>query len=272
MAIRILSSVIGLPILIFFVIYGGIPLQSVILLAGLIGMHEFYSAFHLKSKGVQYIAYFFAVIYMIWIDKIINMQNMFNVFVSLFLLILLIYTVLFHDKTNAEESMLSFFGFFYVMFLLSHVFLIRYYTYGNVFIWLAFISAWGCDTGAYFTGVAIGKHKLIPTLSPKKTIEGAVGGVVTATLLALLYGWFIEKKFPLEQVNVFLLCGLTGVFGSILSQIGDLAASAMKRYTNIKDYGELIPGHGGILDRFDSVLLTAPVVYYIMMFLIRVEL
>ena len=272
MAIRILSSVIGLPILIFFVISGGIPLQSVILLAGLIGMHEFYSAFHLKSKGVQYIAYFFAVIYMIWIDKIINMQNMFNVFVSLFLLILLIYTVLFHDKTNAEESMLSFFGFFYVMFLLSHVFLIRYYTYGNVFIWLAFISAWGCDTGAYFTGVAIGKHKLIPTLSPKKTIEGAAGGVVTATLLALLYGWFIEKKFPLEQVNVFLLCGLTGVFGSILSQIGDLAASAMKRYTNIKDFGKLIPGHGGILDRFDSVLLTAPVVYYIMMFLIRVEL
>ena len=272
MAIRILSSVIGLPILIFFVIYGGIPLQSVILLAGLIGMHEFYSAFHLKSKGVQYIAYFFAVIYMIWIDKIINMQNMFNVFVSLFLLILLIYTVLFHDKTNAEESMLSFFGFFYVMFLLSHVFLIRYYTYGNVFIWLAFISAWGCDTGAYFTGVAIGKHKLIPTLSPIKTIEGAAGGVVTATLLALLYGWFIEKKFPLEQVNVFLLCGLTGVFGSILSQIGDLAASAMKRYTNIKDFGKLIPGHGGILDRFDSVLLTAPVVYYIMMFLIRVEL
>ena len=272
MAIRILSSVIGLPILIFFVIYGGIPLQSVILLAGLIGMHEFYSAFHLKSKGVQYIAYFFAVIYMIWIDKIINMQNMFNVFVSLFLLILLIYTVLFHDKTNAEESMLSFFGFFYVMFLLSHVFLIRYYTYGNVFIWLAFISAWGCDTGAYFTGVAIGKHKLIPTLSPKKTIEGAAGGVVTATLLALLYGWVIEKKIPLEQVNVFLLCGLTGVFGSILSQIGDLAASAMKRYTNIKDFGKLIPGHGGILDRFDSVLLTAPVVYYIMMFLIRVEL
>ena len=272
MAIRILSSVIGLPILIFFVIYGGIPLQSVILLAGLIGMHEFYSAFHLKSKGVQYIAYFFAVIYMIWIDKIINMQNMFNVFVSLFLLILLIYTVLFHDKTNAEESMLSFFGFFYVMFLLSHVFLIRYYTYGNVFIWLAFISAWGCDTGAYFTGVAIGKHKLIPTLSPKKTIEGAAGGVVTATLLALLYGWFIEKKFPLEQVNVFLLCGLTGVFVSILSQIGDLEASAMKRYTNIKDFGKLIPGHGGILDRFDSVLLTAPVVYYIMMFLIRVEL
>ncbi len=271
MGVRIISSVVGLPVLIFFVGYGGIPLQTVILLASLIGMHEFYQAFSLKSKGVQYISYFFAVVYMIFIDDIINMQNMFNVFTSLYLLILLIYTVLFHQKTNAEEGMLGFFGFFYVVFLLSHVFLIRSYPYGNMFVWLAFISAWGCDTGAYFTGVTIGKHKLIPTLSPKKTIEGSIGGIITATILALLYGWFIEKNFPLEEVNVFLLCGLTGVFGSILSQIGDLAASAMKRYTGIKDFGKLIPGHGGILDRFDSVLLTAPVVYYIMMFLIQVS-
>ena len=139
MAIRILSSVIGLPILIFFVIYGGIPLQSVILLAGLIGMHEFYSAFHLKSKGVQYIAYFFAVIYMIWIDTIINMQNMFNVFVSLFLLILLIYTVLFHDKTNAEECMLSFLDFFLVNFFHSNVFLVRYYNCGTVLQCVSFL-------------------------------------------------------------------------------------------------------------------------------------
>ena len=272
MVIRILSSVIGLPILIFLVVYGSIPLQIAITFAGLIGMYEFYHAFALKSKGVQYIAYFFGVIYMIFIDEIINWQNMFNVFVSLFLLILLMYSVLFHNKTNAEEAMLGFFGFFYVMFLLSHIFLIRSYTYGIAFVWLAFITAWGCDTGAYFTGVTIGKHKLIPTLSPKKTVEGAVGGVITATVLALLYGWLIQATFPLQDVNVFLLCGLTGIFGSILSQIGDLAASAMKRYTGIIDFGKLIPGHGGILDRFDSVLLTAPVVYYIMMFLMHIDL
>ncbi len=272
MGIRILSSVVGLPILIFLIVYGGVALQIAITLAGLIGMYEFYHAFGLKSKGVQYIGYFFAVVYMIWIDYIINWQNMFNVFVSLFLLILLIYAVLFHNKTNAEEAMLGFFGFFYVMFLLSHVFLIRCYTYGNAFVWLAFITAWGCDTGAYFTGVSIGKHKLIPTLSPKKTVEGSIGGILTATVLSLLYGWLIQKTFPLQEVNVFLLCGLTGVFGSVLSQIGDLAASAMKRYTGIKDFGKLIPGHGGILDRFDSVLLTAPVVYYIMLFLMHIDL
>ena len=95
MVIRILSSVIGLPILIFLVVYGSIPLQIAITFAGLIGMYEFYHAFALKSKGVQYIAYFFGVIYMIFIDEIINWQNMFNVFVSLFLLILLMYSVFF---------------------------------------------------------------------------------------------------------------------------------------------------------------------------------
>ena len=137
-------------------------------------------------------------------------------------------------------------------------------------VWLSFIAAFGCDTGAYFAGVTLGKHKLIPALSPKKTIEGSVGGILTATVLALLYGLWVQKSFVLEGVNVLLLCGLTGFFGSFLAQIGDLAASAMKRMTGIKDFGNLIPGHGGVLDRFDSVILTAPVVYYIMLLLMKV--
>ena len=91
-----------------------------------------------------------------------------------------------------------------------------------------------------------------------------------ATVLALLYGLWVQKSFVLEGVNVLLLCGLTGFFGSFLAQIGDLAASAMKRMTGIKDFGNLIPGHGGVLDRFDSVILTAPVVYYIMLLLMKV--
>ena len=155
MGVRIVSSVVGLPMLIFFVGYGGIPLQAVILLAGFIGMHEFYHAFSLKSKGVQYISYFFAAIYMIFIDDIINMQNMFNVFTSLFLLMLLIYTVLFHGKTNAEESMIGFFGFFYVVFLLSHVFLISSYTNGKIFLLHSFISSLGFYKVAYFKVVKI---------------------------------------------------------------------------------------------------------------------
>lgn len=271
MLVRIISSIVCLPILLILVIFGGLPLQIAVLAASLIGMHEFYQAFSPNNKRIHIIGYAFAIFYGIFLQEIVNGLNMFNIFVSVFLLVLLIYSVICHSKTNALESMTTFFGFFYVSFLLSHVVLIRQYTYGSFFIWLAFICAWGCDTGAYFTGMSIGKHKLIPSLSPKKTIEGAIGGVVAATLLSVLYGYVIQTNFTLPDVNIVPLCAVTGFIGSILSQIGDLAASAMKRYTGIKDFGKLIPGHGGIIDRFDSVLLTAPTVYYIMLLFIGMQ-
>ena len=234
-------------------------------------MHEFYQAFSKENKSLHVICYVFALFYMIFIEDIINGNNYFNIFVSVFMVVLLIYTVLYHNHTNALEGMTGFFGFFYACFLLSHIYLVREYTYGKLLVWLAFIAAFGCDTGAYFAGITFGKHKLIPTLSPKKTIEGSIGGIVTATVLALLYGWWLQRSFTMDGVNILLLCGLTGFFGSFLAQIGDLAASAMKRLTGIKDFGKLIPGHGGVLDRFDSVILTAPAVYYIMLFLIDVQ-
>ena len=158
---------------------------------------------------------------------------------------------------------------FYACFLLSHVYLVREFDHGKLLIWLAFISAFGCDTGAYFSGYFLGKNKLCPALSPKKTIEGSIGGIITALVLCLLYGLWINRFLPIAGVNVLLLCGLVGFFGSILSQIGDLAASSIKRQVGIKDYGNLLPGHGGVLDRFDSVILTTPVLYYVMLFLIH---
>ena len=125
-------------------------------------------------------------------------------------------------------------------------------------LWLVFLSAWGCDTCAYCTGVLIGKHKLAPVLSPKKSIEGAVGGVVGAALLGALFGALAEGDPGLYAV----ICGV----GAAASQIGDLAASAVKRQHDIKDYGTLIPGHGGILDRFDSVIVTAPMIYILALY------
>lgn len=271
MKTRILSGIVLLPVLIFLVVSGGIWLKAAIGFLGIVGMYEFYQAFSKENKGLHAICYIFAVFYMIFIEDIINGNNYFNIFVSVFLVVLLIYTVVCHNKTNAMEGMTGFFGFFYACFLLSHVYLVREYTYGKLLVWLAFIAAFGCDTGAYFAGVTLGKHKLIPSLSPKKTIEGSIGGILTATILALIYGYCISRFFVMEDVNILLLCGLTGFFGSFLAQIGDLAASAMKRLTGIKDFGKLIPGHGGVLDRFDSVILTAPAVYYIMLFLIQVH-
>lgn len=270
MKTRIISALVALPLLIFIVVSGGNWLHVGILLLGIIGMREFYRAFSKERKGAYEIASVFGVFYMVFIDEIIYTSNFFSVFVSVFVIALLIYSVLRYQHTNNKEVMTAFFGFFYACFLLSHVYLIREYTHGKLLVWLVFITAFGCDTGAYFTGYFLGKHKLCPALSPKKTIEGSVGGVITAAVLSVLYGLWINRYYPLDGVNVLLLCGLTGFFGSFLAQIGDLAASSIKRQTGIKDYGNLMPGHGGVLDRFDSVILTAPVLYYIMLFLIQV--
>ena len=124
---------------------------------------------------------------------------------------------------------------------------------GKIYVWLIFIISFATDTFAYFIGYLFGKHKLIPKISPKKTIEGSVGGIIGSIVCCILFGYL----FKLDLVHMVFI----GSMGSIVAQLGDLFASAIKRYVGIKDYGKLIPGHGGILDRFDSVILVAPFVY-----------
>ena len=112
----------------------------------------------------------------------------------------------------------------------------------------------------------IGKHKMAPRLSPKKSVEGAVGGVLGAALLTILYAWIFQEQMKLNINYMFMLAGISAI-GAGISMIGDLAASAIKRNYDIKDYGKLIPGHGGILDRFDSVIFTAPCIYFLVKYL-----
>ena len=134
-------------------------------------------------------------------------------------------------------------------------------------VWLIFLCSWGCDTCAYCVGVLIGKHKMAPKLSPKKSIEGAIGGVAGAALLTILYGFLFQEQMKLSVEYILVLAGISAI-GALISMVGDLAASAVKRNYDIKDYGKLIPGHGGILDRFDSVIFTAPIIYYLALYLI----
>ena len=151
--------------------------------------------------------------------------------------------------------------------MLSFIYLTRSLPHGKSLVWLIILSAWGCDTLAYCTGMLVGKHKMTPLLSPKKTIEGAIGGVLGAALLGFLYGIILHAAAPASAAHggwFALICAL----GGIISQIGDLAASAIKRNYEIKDYGHLIPGHGGILDRFDSVIITAPIIYFLSLVLL----
>lgn len=174
-------------------------------------------------------------------------------------------------KFKAAEVMAAFFEIVYAPVLLSFLYIIREgWSHGIYLIWLVFLCSWGSDTCAYCVGILIGKHKMAPKLSPKKSIEGAVGGVVGAALLFGLYAQYVINPFSEGQFQISLVGAMClGAVGALLSMVGDLAASAIKRDHDIKDYGKLIPGHGGIMDRFDSVIFTAPMIYGLALLLIR---
>ena len=153
----------------------------------------------------------------------------------------------------------------YVVFAVSSIILLRDIPYGQYVYLLVFISSWVTDTGAYFVGKSIGHHKLIPEVSPKKTIEGAVGGFVTGVIFLVIYGAVIgATTYATPQ---YLYLAVAGGIMSLVSMLGDLIASLVKRHYNIKDYGWLLPGHGGILDRFDSVFATAPFLFFLYYFI-----
>ena len=154
----------------------------------------------------------------------------------------------------------------YVPVMLSFLYQTRSMHDGVYLVWLIFLSSWGCDTCAYCVGMLLGKHKLAPVLSPKKSIEGAVGGVAGAALLGAGYALLYGDKM-LEVVSPVVTCAAACAIAAVISQVGDLAASAIKRNHNVKDYGHLIPGHGGVLDRFDSMIFTAPAIYFALTFL-----
>ncbi|MBQ7500713.1 MAG: phosphatidate cytidylyltransferase [Clostridia bacterium] len=152
----------------------------------------------------------------------------------------------------------------YALFGLCSILLLRSSENGAFVYLLVFVSAWMSDTGAYFTGVFFGKHKLIPDVSPKKTVEGAIGGVVICMLSFLLYGFIVSKAYG--KSADYLLFAAAGLLLSVISMCGDLVASLLKRKYNVKDYGNIMPGHGGVMDRFDSVIATSAFLY--LMFLI----
>ena len=150
--------------------------------------------------------------------------------------------------------------------MLSFILLTRNLPDGKFIVWLIFLCSWGCDTCAYVVGKLIGKKHIFPELSPHKSLEGCIGGVVGAALIGGLYAhFFVETAFPDRTITwiIAFICAA----GAVMSMVGDLAASAIKRNHNIKDYGKLIPGHGGIMDRFDSMTVTAPMTYFLTLLL-----
>lgn len=186
--------------------------------------------------------------------------------VGVFLAFLFAYVAAF-PKYHAEQVMTAVFSFLYAPVLLSFVYQTRMYHQGFYMVWMILISSWGCDTCAYVVGKLIGKKKIFPVLSPKKSLEGCIGGVLGSALLGWLYGFFVVEKAFGDPRIAWMMAVICGV-GAVMSMVGDLAASGIKRNVDIKDYGRLIPGHGGIMDRFDSMIVTVPMTYFLTILLL----
>ncbi len=254
---RLISGIVLLAVIISTGIVGGPVLFGFTLLISLVGYWEFLKVFHLENKAPGIWGLLFVVLYYgtVYFGDAFQMAG--PLLLVLFLMVLMAIYVITFPKYKTDEITASFFGLIYVAVMLSFLYQTRTVPIEGkntpIVYFLIFICSWGCDTCAYAVGMLIGKHKMAPILSPKKSIEGGIGGIVGAALLGAIYGLI----FDLDIRGCVILCAA----GGVVSQIGDLAASAIKRNHDIKDYGHLIPGHGGILDRFDSVIFTAPLIY-----------
>lgn len=253
---RLLSGILLLAAALLTIISGGYVLFFTLLCISIIGIQEIYRAMGVEKNSIDILGiagYAGTIIYYIAILFDVEKYGMLALMAAL--IILLFVYVFSYPKYEANQIMAAFFGIVYVGVMLSFVYLTRNLMDGKILVWLIFICSWGCDTCAYCVGMLFGKHKMAPVLSPKKSVEGAVGGVIGAAAIGALYGLIFEH----EILEYAVICAV----GALISMVGDLAASAIKRNRGIKDYGKLIPGHGGILDRFDSVIITAPVIYFL---------
>ena len=262
--IRLISGIVLVLIALITVPRGGVVLWAAVGIISLIGIGELYHVFQIHNKLLGFVGYLGAVGYYLLL-LFDGQQWTLPLLVVLFILCMAVYVFVF-PKYQTEQVMGAFFGMFYAGILLSCLYLTREMSDGLYLVWLIFLSSWGCDTSAYCVGILFGKHKMTPELSPKKTVEGGIGGVVGAGLLGLIYGAVFSGQMD-EFANPALACAAICMIGALISQVGDLAASAIKRNHGIKDYGKLIPGHGGIMDRFDSIIFTAPMIYYAAMML-----
>ena len=287
MKTRVIAGLCMVPLLLILY-WGSLPLAATGAAIAIIGITEFYNGWEtLGVKPSKKIAYVmigllylihFIVFYGIRGDAFIgskglaetlaneqfmsmNTTQLLYPLLMLWLVVAIVAAMMYGWKINergAYDAIATVVGLVYVVFFSYHIVLLDRLAEGHLFTWTVILASFGSDICAYFTGYKFGKRKLAPNLSPKKTIEGAIGGVVGAGVLCGIFGIIFAKQYILQ-------CFFIGIVGGAFSQAGDLTASAFKRKMGIKDYGNLIPGHGGIMDRFDSVIFVAPFVYYLVL-------
>ena len=274
MLIRIISGVIGIALAAFIVQTGGNVFAGAGLLLAFGAWYEYCNAF--REKGYKpTLVTGMVLISVIWAGGWLGNAG-FLVGATMFsVLTVMLLTVLNHDNFDVLSAVISVAGVFYIGLSFTHLVMLRFmggeaviptclgdFQLGCAFLWIALIGTWASDTFAYFAGFAFGKHKLVPVLSPKKTVEGAVGGTLGAMAVGAVFGYLLYNNVTHNTATIWVLVIITFV-GAIISQLGDLLASGIKRDHNIKDYGHIIPGHGGIMDRFDSVIFVTPCIYFL---------
>lgn len=264
---RYVSGLVLFPIFAILMVFGNkYMIDIAISIISIMCLHEFYKAFRGKAKPISWVGYIVAiaigVIHMIPSNLILPIVA---AFIPISIMVLFVRSILSELKLNIIDIAVTFFGICYVVLFLVFASIIREdLPNGKILVWFVFFSAWGTDIFAYLIGKHFGKHKFT-TISPNKTIEGCIGGIVGATLIILAYTYVCNEM--LEMHFSYFYAAFVAILLSITSQIGDISASSIKRYCGIKDYSNLIPGHGGMLDRIDSVIFILPFAYFLLMLL-----
>ena len=266
---RLISSIVLAVIGGGCVVLGGIPLICFMIFVIERGIYELLRVFGLEKSPLAAIVYaatllYHALLYMGWT------QYMLVYVICVFLLLLSKY-VFAYPKFEGKQIMTVFFAFVYLAVCLGHFYLLRNMEHGLLLAILVIVCTCGNDICAYAVGILIGKHKMFPRLSPKKSVEGFVGGILGAALFGGIYGYLFPKYADYGAHNYILIFAVVSAVGALPAVVGDLAASAIKRDNDIKDYGHINPGHGGIMDRFDSMIFTAPIIYYLVMLILQIE-
>ena len=261
---RITSILLGFPLVVIILAFGNKYIVDICLaLIAMLGMQEYFNAISKDSKPVRWIGYV-ACIFIALIHLVPTYLPQFPVQETLILAIPTIILILFSQviftnmKTTFKDIAYTLFGMAYVIGCITFLALLRGIDNGKILIWYAIFAAWGTDTCAYLIGIKFGKHKL-SKISPKKSIEGAIAGTIGATILVVLYTLIMNNLYNLQYSYLYVT--IVTIILSIIGQIGDFAASSIKRYVDVKDYSNLIPGHGGMLDRIDSLMFLAPFAY-----------
>lgn len=257
---RVTSSLLGFPLVVIVLLLGNKVLVDIALaIIAMIAMNEYFNAVSKVANPVKWLGYVSCL--SIGIVHIVP-PEMLNMVVTLavptILLILFAQVIATEMKTTFKDIAYTFIGIFYVVFFIMFLAFIDGMENGKILIWYALFAAWGTDVFAYFVGKHFGKHKF-SKVSPKKSIEGCIGGTVSAVIIMLIYTYVANNYWGMNYSYVFIAGA--GVVLSLIGQIGDFAASSIKRFVDIKDYSNLIPGHGGMLDRIDSLIFLAPFAY-----------